>query len=223
LVIVGAGGFAREAFDVVEAMDSVTPTWDLLGFIADGGGDLDEVKALDVPFLGPVDQLEAGGAFGEAAAAAGTPLRFVIAIGSGAARRKLDGRLTAAGWTAATLIHPSATFGARCQIAPGAVIAAGARVTSNVRMGRHVHLNLNSTIGHDCVLGDFVTVSPGANVSGRVTLGDGVECGAGAAILGGVTIGRDTRVGAGAVVTKDWPPDCTVVGIPARSLPAHRT
>ncbi len=216
LVIVGAGGFGREALVVVRAMDLVAPTWNVLGFVADGGGDLDEIEALGVPFLGTVDQLEAGGSYGADSTPAGMLPRYVIAIGLGAARRSLDKRLTEAGLTPATLIHPSAAIGARCEFAPGVIIAAGVVVTTNVRLGRHVFLNMNATVGHDCVFGDYVTVMPGVNISGRVTLNEGVECGSGAAFLPGVTVGRDTRVGAGAVVTKNLPAGCTAVGIPAR-------
>ena len=63
LVIVGAGGHAREVLDVVKAMDAIAPTWSFLGFVADDGGDLDEVEALGEQFLGAVDQLEPGGAY----------------------------------------------------------------------------------------------------------------------------------------------------------------
>ncbi len=91
-------------------------------------------------------------------------------------------------------------------------------MTTNIRMGRHVLLNLNCTVGHDTVLGDYVTVSPGVNISGRVRLDDGVDCGTGASILPGVAVGHDTRIGAGSVVTKDWPPELTLVGVPARPM-----
>lgn len=218
LVIVGAGGHGREVFDVVRAINDVEPTWEVRGFVADGGGDLDEIGALSVPYLGSINQLETGEASTTEAAASGVAMRFVIGIGSGAVRRSIDERLTRAGWAPATVVHPSATIGARCELGPGTVITAGVRLTTNVRLGRHVHLNLNSTVSHDCVLGNFVTLSPGVNVTGHVRLEDGVECGTGAAILPGVTVGRDTRIGAGAVVTKDCPPGCTMVGVPARPL-----
>lgn len=35
LAILGAGGFARETLDVVDAINAITLTWDMLGFIVD--------------------------------------------------------------------------------------------------------------------------------------------------------------------------------------------
>ena len=34
-------------------------------------------------------------------------------------------------------------------------------LTTNLTIGRHVLVNLNVTIGHDCVIGHYVTFSPG--------------------------------------------------------------
>ena len=46
----------------------------------------------------------------------------------------------------------------------------------------------------------------------------GASLGSGAVILGGIRIGARAIIGAGAVVTRDVPPDATVVGSPARPL-----
>jgi sugar O-acyltransferase (sialic acid O-acetyltransferase NeuD family) len=141
---------------------------------------------------------------------------FVIGIGAGDVRRSIDAKLTEAGLTPAVLVHPMATVGADNRIGEGCILAAGARVTTNITLGRHTHIHVNATVGHDSTLGDFVSVFPGATVSGSATLGDGVTIGTGANVLPGRTVGAGASVGAGAVVTTDVEPGTTVAGVPAK-------
>jgi sugar O-acyltransferase (sialic acid O-acetyltransferase NeuD family) len=97
----------------------------------------------------------------------------------------------------------------------GCVVTAGAVLTSQIRLGRHVHVNVNSTVSHDCVLGDFATLAPGVHLAGGVQLGEGCDVGVGAAVLPRCSIGAWSIVGGGAVVTRDLPADVTAVGVPA--------
>ena len=108
-------------------------------------------------------------------------------------------------------------------IGEGAILSPFVTITSNVRIGRHFHANLYSYIEHDCIVGDFVTLAPGAHVNGNIVLEDHAYVGSGAVIKHGlpgkpIVIGRGAVVGAGAVVTKSVPPGVTVVGNPARPL-----
>jgi len=57
--------------------------------------------------------------------------------------------------------------------------------------------------------------------AGDIVLEDNVWLGLSVQVLDGVTIGKGTVVGAGAVVTKDLPPNCVAVGVPARVI-RHR-
>ena len=91
-------------------------------------------------------------------------------------------------------------------------------LTSNICIGRCFHANLYSYVEHDCIIGDFVTLAPGAKVNGNVTIGDHAYIGSGAVIRQGVTIGASAVVGMGAVVTRDVPSGETVVGNPAKTF-----
>jgi UDP-3-O-[3-hydroxymyristoyl] glucosamine N-acyltransferase len=98
------------------------------------------------------------------------------------------------------------------------IICPGAQTTVNITWGKCVIINLNATIGHDCVIGDFVTISPGANISGNVTIGKRCYIGTGAAIIEGVTICDDVTIGAGGVVVKDITEPGTYVGCPVKKI-----
>ena len=81
-----------------------------------------------------------------------------------------------------------------------------------------MHLNLDSTVGHDAVIEDYVTVSPGVHVSGNVTLKEGSFIGTGANLIEGKTVGAWSVVGAGSAVISDIAPNVTAVGIPAKAV-----
>ena len=142
--------------------------------------------------------------------------RYVIGIGDPRIRAKVAAAIDPARVPAAPLIHPAASIGLDNRFAEGVVLFAGARVTTNVRLGRHVHLNQNATVGHDTVLDDCVQVNPLAAVSGDCYVGEQALIGTTAAVLQGLTVGVGARVGAGACAVMMVSPGATVKGVPAR-------
>lgn len=127
-----------------------------------------------------------------------------------------------------TLVHSQASLGYGVldliKLNKGNVVAAGARITNSCRFGHFVIVSFNSTVGHDCVLEDYVSVMPGANISGCIWLKQGVYIGTNAAILPGESseqmkcLGENSVIGAGSVVTRDLEPNKAYIGIPAKEL-----
>lgn len=169
---------------------------------------------------GGADSPSAGAPAGEETVRSAT--HFVMAVGWPSVRRQLLERVTATsiGTTLRPypVRHPRAEVGPHAILGEGAVVLAGAHVSSTARLGRHVHVSYLAAVGHDCRVGDFVTVMPAAVVGGSVSIGAGTTIGANATVLEGVRIGHDVMVGAGAVVISDVPDGVTVVGNPARIL-----
>jgi sugar O-acyltransferase (sialic acid O-acetyltransferase NeuD family) len=208
LVVVGASGFGRESLDVIAAHNAARPdaAFELLGVLDDGPSEVNlaRLAGRDVPYLGGIDDFLRGH----------EPVAYLLAIGAPKVRERLVARFDDAGWRAASVVHPSASVGTMTMWADGLVVCGGAQVSTNVSLGRHVHVNPNATIGHDSILESFVSINPAATISGEVRVRSRTLIGAGAIVLQGLSIGADSTVGAGAVVTRNVPDGVVVKGVP---------
>lgn len=210
LVIVGAGGFGREALDVVHAVNrsSIDPAFDVLGVLDSNpsSSNLDALRRMNVAWLGAeADWLRAG-----------EDASYLIGIGNPEVRERVASLFHKAGLVAATAVHPKATVGSLSRFGEGTIVCAGAQISTNVLLGRHVHINPSVTVGHDSEISDFVSVNPGAVISGNVAIERGALVGAGAVVLQGLVVGEGSTVGASACVVRSVDANQTVKGIPAR-------
>jgi sugar O-acyltransferase (sialic acid O-acetyltransferase NeuD family) len=208
LFIIGAGGFGREVFSIIEALKSSNTVSRLSGFIDDhpSAADLERLHALGAGVEGSIDDL----------VRRTEPFSVILAVGLSSDRETIAGLLAHSPVTFPVLVHPDATIGCDVHLAEGVVVAPGSRLSTNIQVGKHVHIDQNAAVGHDCILGDFSRLNPQACVSGAVTIGRGALIGANAIVLQGLTIGDGAIVGAGAVVTHPVAPGTTVMGVPAR-------
>ncbi len=106
--------------------------------------------------------------------------------------------------TAYVAQHVSAGEGV--QFLPSCVVNTGAEIAE------HVVVNTRAVVEHDCRVGAFSHIAPGAVLCGGVHVGEHVFVGAGAVILPGVTIASHTVIGANALVDKDITEPCIVFG-----------
>jgi sugar O-acyltransferase (sialic acid O-acetyltransferase NeuD family) len=141
----------------------------------------------------------------------------VVAVGNPSLRKKIIENLPKQ-TTFKTIIHPRANVSKWVEIGEGSIITAGSTLTCNIKIGKHSHINLNTTIGHDCIIGDYFTTAPAANISGNCNFGECVYIGTNAAIREGINICNDVTVGMGAVVVKNITQEGVYIGNPLKKL-----
>jgi sugar O-acyltransferase (sialic acid O-acetyltransferase NeuD family) len=212
VVILGAGGFAREVLDVFDACNAAEQSYDVLGYIVDSEYFLPDAFINDKPVLGDFNWL----------AQHIEEVYAICGVGSPDVRYRLTQQAQAVGARFCNVVHPSAIMTRWIEWGEGVVITAGCIFTNQIRIGNHVHVNLDCTIGHDVFLEDFVTLSPGVHVSGKAILGTGCYIGTGANIIDRIRVGEWSIVGAGSTIVKDVPPNTTVVGVPGQVVKARK-
>jgi sugar O-acyltransferase (sialic acid O-acetyltransferase NeuD family) len=205
VLVYGAGGFGREVAWLAESCGRT-----VVGFIDDAAA----------PSAPPVNGLPVMSL--EAAARKHPDGAVALGIGPPAVRAKLATRVTAAGLTLTGLIHPRVERSRFIEYGEAPVICAGNILTTNIKFGDHIQINLDCTIGHDVTFGDYVTLAPGVHVSGWVVLETGVYVGTGAVLINGtqdqpLVVGAGAIVGAGACVVGSLPAGVTAVGVPAKA------
>jgi len=203
IYLYGAGGLGREIQSLLYAL----PEWKLEGFFDDG-----------VPQGSMVNGIQVVG--GLHSVRDHRVLNLVLAIGSPAVKANILNSLKNLPVNFPVLRHPTALLQdePNIKLGKGIIITAGVILTTGIRIGNHVLLNLNCTIGHDVTIGNCTSVMPGVHIAGGVNIGNEVLVGSGANILNGITVGDRATVGAGAVVTRNVNAGETIAGVPARPI-----
>lgn len=211
IAIFGAGGFGLEVAMLIEQINSDSNQMNLIGFFDDATNKGDVLN--DYPLLGGMAALDAWS----------EKLEIVCAIGNPQVKKAVLQKITNPRISFPTLIHPSVIMGNRkyVSILEGGIICAGTIITTNIRIGRHVLINLACTVGHESSIGDYSSFMPMCNISGQVTIGECTYWGTGSKIINGYKVGKNTIIGAGAVVVNDIPNNALAVGVPAKVVKQH--
>ena len=206
IVLMGSGGFAREVAWLIEQNNEVRKDWNILGFV-DNEGSTD--KYTKYPVIGNDEWLLE---YTEEICA-------VICVANPNIRKKIALKFREhSNIQFPPIISVDARVGDSNTIKEGAIICAGAVITVNAQIGSFSIVNLDCTIGHEAILGNYVTLYPSVNVSGNVYIGDMSEMGTGSTVIQGIKIGHNAVVGASAAVVRDLPSNCTAVGVPAKVI-----
>jgi len=191
--LIGAGGFARE-------IKAHMKTPDMVCFVDDSYWFENENNILPISKFDPYEY------------------DVLVAIGDSTQRLEMVSKLPSE-TSYFSFIHESVTIlGDDFKFGEGCIICAGCVITTNVNIGRHAQLNLNTTIGHDCSIGDYFTTAPGVNLSGNCNIGNQVYLGTNCSVRQRVCITDNVIIGLNAGVVNNINYPGTYVGLPAKLI-----
>lgn len=207
IVILGAGGFGKEVAWLINNINTIRPTWKILGFIEnDAKNALFGTQVYGFEILGNEEWIKDYN----------KELYIICALGNSKLRKKIYSRLSAlAHVRLATLIDPSVTVDATNKIGHGTIICRNVTLTVDVTIGEGVLINIGSIVGHDVHIGDFCTILTNTMISGQSSMGECCEIGSGAFIFQGRHITSNCVIAPLASVLRNINESGTYSGNPA--------
>lgn len=202
IIIIGAGGFAREVYQwSLATFDS--KQYKIKGFLSRNPDDL---QGFDIDIIGDEDsyKIEEND-------------RFILGIGSIAIRKKVVAALKAKNAQFLQLIHPTAIILPNSTIGEGVVICPYAIVSDNVTIGDFSMLNVYVYCGHDAAIGTDCVLSPYATLNGGAILGGDVFMATHTMVAASQHVGRGSVIGANSSVLHNVPDNSKVIGVSSNS------
>jgi sugar O-acyltransferase (sialic acid O-acetyltransferase NeuD family) len=195
IIIYGAGGHAKSVMEMVAQMGAFR----IMGIVDDNAA-LTGSSVLGIPVLGTGAILPQLAGQGLRLAANG-----VGGILDTAVRIKLFELLAGNGYVFPSLRHPRATVEPSAHIAEGVQIFANVYVGSGVTLHERCMINTGAVVSHDCEIGAYAHIAPGALLAGHVQVGERTLVGMGVTTIIGLKIGDGARIGNGAILLADVP------------------
>jgi sugar O-acyltransferase (sialic acid O-acetyltransferase NeuD family) len=195
IIIYGAGGHAKAVMEMAQAIGAFR----IVG-ILDDNATLTGNSVLGIPVLGTREILPQLVEQGIRLAANGVGGIIDLNI-----RMKLFDLLTGYGFAFPSLRHPHATVEPSAQVFDGVQVFANAYVGSSAILHEKCMINTGAIVSHDCEIGSFTHIAPGAMLAGHVHVGEKALVGMGVTTTIGIKIGSGARVGNGAILLADVP------------------
>jgi sugar O-acyltransferase (sialic acid O-acetyltransferase NeuD family) len=195
ILIYGAGGHAKSVMEIVMQNNLHS----IVG-IVDDDKDLVGKKVLGIPVLGTRAVLPTLKSQGVKLAANG-----VGGIIEYTGRMRIFEFLESFGFSFPVMIHPRATVETSAKIGEGVQVFANAYVGADTILESRCMINTNSVVSHDCEIGSFTHIAPGAMLAGHVHVGEQTLVGMGVTTTIGLKIGSQVRIGNGAIILANIP------------------
>lgn len=208
IALFGAGGFGREVACLINMINEVTPTWNLIGFFDDGKPVGEDVTYGKV--LGGIEDLNQWK----------TELALAIPVATPETLSHIVDKITNPLISFPNLIAPDVVFFDKknTKMGKGNIITSRCLFSTNVSLGDFNLFNCAVLVGHDTSLGNCNVIMSSVNISGGIKMGDCNFLGVQSVLLQNINVGNHTRVGANSVVIRNTKNENLYIGNPATKV-----
>ena len=209
IAIYGAGGLGREVACMINKINSITPTWNLVGFFDDGKEIGNEVSHFGKT-LGGIEELNAWK----------SSLNVALAFGNPKTIKMVRSRINNCMVVFPNIISPDFEISdpRSFTIGVGNIIKEGCFVSTDVTIGNFNLLNGSNVFGHDDFVGSFNVFMPGTRVSGEVKIGNLTLLGAMSFIRQCLTLPDNVTLGPLSALLTRPRENSTYIGNPAKII-----
>ncbi|MHC4182982.1 MAG: acetyltransferase [Planctomycetota bacterium] len=206
LIILGAGGHAKEVFSTIEDINILHPIkkYNIVGFFDDITA---RVELFGIMVFKNIDDIK------------DRSIRVVLGVGTPQTKSVFITKFKKKAFLFETIIHPTSYVSEYTSIGCGAVVQSHCILQPDVHIGDYFTCNDNVQIGHDTVIGDNVHINSNVNIAGGAQIGDNSFLGVKATIFR-VTIGKNCIIGACSLVNKNVPDNSKAMGVPLKYVPS---
>ncbi len=208
IAIYGFGGFGKELACIIQAINQVSPTWNMVGFFDDGipVGTANRYGKV----LGGLDVLNNYK----------SDLSVVMAIANSKILAQITKGISNNRVSFPNIIAPTVTFYDKdtVEMGVGNIVVYGSRFSCDIKIGNFNIFNSSTCLGHDVTIGDYNILQPETRLSGGVTVGNSNFFGVRSTVVQYTHIGTNTSVGAGSMVLRTTKDGCLYYGNPAKKV-----
>jgi sugar O-acyltransferase (sialic acid O-acetyltransferase NeuD family) len=194
ILVYGAGGHAKSVMDMVRSIGK----FEIIGIVDDNVSA--GTSVMGTPVIGSriiLEGLRKKGLLNTTNGVGG-----ILDISS---RVKVFDLLEKYSFTIPTIIHPCAWVEESARVEKGVQVFANSYVGSEVSLQPYCMINTNAVVSHDCIIGTYSHIAPGALLAGHVEVGERSLIGMGVKTAIGIKIGNNVRIGNGAIINADVP------------------
>ena len=209
IAIYGAGGFGKEVACILNKINELNKTWNVIGFLDDA-----ILPGESISHFGKVlGGLSFVNEYKE-------PLSIVFAIGTPYIIKRIVTNISNPFIDFPNIIHPEVFFADKSSIkmGKGNVVIRACSFSCDVVIGDFNQLNSISSLAHDVKVGSYNVFMPLSRISGGVEIGDLNTFGIGCVLLQYIKVGNNTRIAPGSYVMRKTRDGFLYMGNPARKI-----